>query len=156
MASERQCTQEWVLCWLLSGSISVRMRARSMIGYLCIFTPLLSSHSVSLCLVNIRPDVVDLFTLQCLWPVFQDVSIPKHLSSTKPCLTGLSRTVLEERANYRKESANGLYSALPFVLANSVVTLPFLFVCSTLFVLIMYWGIVTNEFKLWSMFVAIP
>ncbi|KAJ9095315.1 hypothetical protein QFC21_005681 [Naganishia friedmannii] len=48
---------------------------------------------------------------------------------------------LEERANYRKESANGLYSALPFVIANSVVTLPFLFVCSTLFVLIMYWGI---------------
>ena len=58
-------------------------------------------------------------------------------------LTILFFTVLEERANYRKESANGLYSALPFVIANSVVTLPFLFLCSTLFVLIMYWGIVS-------------
>ncbi|GHJ89438.1 hypothetical protein NliqN6_5840 [Naganishia liquefaciens] len=48
---------------------------------------------------------------------------------------------LEERANFRKESANGLYTALPFVLANSVVTLPFLVMCSTIFVLIMYWGI---------------
>ena len=52
-------------------------------------------------------------------------------------------TVLEERANFRKESANGLYTALPFVLANSVVTLPFLVMCSTIFVLIMYWGIVS-------------
>jgi ABC-type multidrug transport system permease subunit len=50
---------------------------------------------------------------------------------------------LEERANYRKESANGLYSALPFVIANSIVTIPFLFVCCVLFVLIAYWGIVS-------------
>ncbi|KAJ9092986.1 hypothetical protein QFC20_007229 [Naganishia adeliensis] len=48
---------------------------------------------------------------------------------------------LEERANYRKEAANGLYSALPFVIANSIVTIPFLFVCCVLFVLIAYWGI---------------
>lgn len=48
---------------------------------------------------------------------------------------------LEERANFRKESANGLYSALPFVLANSIVTIPFLFACSSIFVLIIYWGI---------------
>jgi hypothetical protein len=49
--------------------------------------------------------------------------------------------VLEERANFVKETANGLYGALPFVLANSIVTIPF--ACSTLFVLIMYWGIVS-------------
>lgn len=52
---------------------------------------------------------------------------------------------LEERANFEKETANGLYGALPFVLANSIVTIPFLFACSTLFVLIMYWGIGLND-----------
>lgn len=52
---------------------------------------------------------------------------------------------IEERANFRKETANGLYSALPFVIANSIVTIPFLFLCSTLFVLIMYWGIGLNS-----------
>lgn len=58
--------------------------------------------------------------------------------------SGYLHPVLEERANYRKESANGLYTALPFVLANTVAIIPFLFVCSCLFVLIMYWGIVSG------------
>ncbi|KAF6752143.1 P-loop containing nucleoside triphosphate hydrolase protein [Ephemerocybe angulata] len=34
---------------------------------------------------------------------------------------------LEERSVYYRESKNGLYSTLPFVLANTLVTIPFLF-----------------------------
>ncbi|KAL7410066.1 P-loop containing nucleoside triphosphate hydrolase protein [Mrakia frigida] len=48
---------------------------------------------------------------------------------------------LEERAVFKKERTNGLYSTLPFVLSNTVVTIPFLFVCSLFFVLIMYWAV---------------
>ncbi|KAF7373135.1 ABC transporter domain-containing protein [Mycena sanguinolenta] len=48
---------------------------------------------------------------------------------------------LEERAVYFRESKNGLYTTLPFVLSNTLVGMPFLFVCTLLFTLICYWGI---------------
>ncbi|KAJ6498435.1 P-loop containing nucleoside triphosphate hydrolase protein [Mycena vitilis] len=48
---------------------------------------------------------------------------------------------LEERAVYYRESKNGLYSTLPFLLSNTLVNMPFLFVCTLLFSLICYWAI---------------
>ncbi|KAJ7158040.1 P-loop containing nucleoside triphosphate hydrolase protein [Mycena crocata] len=48
---------------------------------------------------------------------------------------------LEERAVYYRESKNGLYTTLPFVLSNTLVNMPFLFVCTLLFTLISYWAI---------------
>lgn len=51
---------------------------------------------------------------------------------------------LEERAVYYRESKNGLYTTLPFVLANTIVTIPFLFLCTVLFTVICYWAIGLN------------
>ncbi|KAF9000113.1 P-loop containing nucleoside triphosphate hydrolase protein [Cyathus striatus] len=48
---------------------------------------------------------------------------------------------LEERAVYYRETKNGLYTTLPFVLANTLVNIPFLFFCVTIFSLICYWAI---------------
>ncbi|KAF7320751.1 ABC transporter domain-containing protein [Mycena chlorophos] len=48
---------------------------------------------------------------------------------------------LEERAVYYRESKNGLYTTLPFVLSNTLVNLPFLFLCTLLFSVICYWAI---------------
>ncbi|TFK32547.1 P-loop containing nucleoside triphosphate hydrolase protein [Crucibulum laeve] len=48
---------------------------------------------------------------------------------------------LEERAVYYRESKNGLYSTLPFVLSNTFVNIPFLFMCTLVFSLICYWAI---------------
>lgn len=48
---------------------------------------------------------------------------------------------LEERSVLRRESSNNLYGALPFTLANTVSTLPLLFLCSTLFAVLCYWSI---------------
>ncbi|KAL7415076.1 P-loop containing nucleoside triphosphate hydrolase protein [Mrakia frigida] len=48
---------------------------------------------------------------------------------------------LEERAVFRKERANGLYGTLPFLLSNTIISIPFLFACSLFFVLIMYWAV---------------
>ena len=50
--------------------------------------------------------------------------------------------VLEERSVYYRETKNGLYTTLPFVLANTLVNIPFLFVCTVLFTVICYWAIV--------------
>ncbi|KAJ7686760.1 ABC-2 type transporter-domain-containing protein [Mycena olivaceomarginata] len=47
---------------------------------------------------------------------------------------------LEERAVYYRETKNGLYTTLPFVLANTLVGMPFLGVCTLLFTLISYWA----------------
>ncbi|PPQ75685.1 hypothetical protein CVT26_001519 [Gymnopilus dilepis] len=49
--------------------------------------------------------------------------------------------VLEERSVYYRETKNGLYTTLPFVLANTLVNIPFLFVCTVLFTVICYWAI---------------
>ncbi|KAJ6542947.1 P-loop containing nucleoside triphosphate hydrolase protein [Mycena capillaripes] len=48
---------------------------------------------------------------------------------------------LEERSVYYRETKNGLYSTLPFVLSNTLVNMPFLFICTVLFTLICYWAI---------------
>ncbi|KAK7062753.1 hypothetical protein VNI00_000242 [Paramarasmius palmivorus] len=50
-------------------------------------------------------------------------------------------TVLEERSVFFREKKNGLYSTLPFVLANTLVNIPFLFLCTLLFLVICYWAI---------------
>lgn len=51
---------------------------------------------------------------------------------------------LEERSVYYRESKNGLYTTLPFVLANTLVNIPFLFFCTVLFTVICYWAIGLN------------
>jgi len=48
---------------------------------------------------------------------------------------------LEERAVFVRERNNGLYGPGAYVLANSIVTIPFLFVCATVFAVICYWAI---------------
>ncbi|KAF9523157.1 P-loop containing nucleoside triphosphate hydrolase protein [Crepidotus variabilis] len=48
---------------------------------------------------------------------------------------------LEERAVYYRETKNGLYTTLPFVLANTLVNVPFLFLCTLFFSVICYWAI---------------
>jgi len=56
----------------------------------------------------------------------------------------LAVVVLEERAVYYRETKNGLYSTLPFVLSNTLVNIPFLLFCTVLFTLICYWAIVRS------------
>ncbi|OJJ31565.1 hypothetical protein ASPWEDRAFT_118735 [Aspergillus wentii DTO 134E9] len=46
---------------------------------------------------------------------------------------------LEDRATFIKERANGLYGATPFIVANFLIGLPFLFLISILFSIISYW-----------------
>lgn len=48
---------------------------------------------------------------------------------------------LEERGVMRRERGNGLYGPAPFTLANTLVTMPFLFACALIFAVIMYWSI---------------
>lgn len=48
---------------------------------------------------------------------------------------------LEERAVFVRERKNGLYGPIPFVLANSLISAPFMFVCSLGFTLIAYWAV---------------
>jgi ABC-type multidrug transport system permease subunit len=46
---------------------------------------------------------------------------------------------LEDRAAFAKERANGLYSAVPFVLSNFIIGLPYLFIIAVLFSVVAYW-----------------
>ncbi|KAJ5414276.1 hypothetical protein N7509_000903 [Penicillium cosmopolitanum] len=46
---------------------------------------------------------------------------------------------LEDRANFAKERANGLYGATPFIISNFLIGLPFLFLIALLFSVISYW-----------------
>ncbi|TXT03823.1 hypothetical protein VHUM_04344 [Vanrija humicola] len=48
---------------------------------------------------------------------------------------------LEERSVFLRERKNGLYGPLPFVVANTLVTIPFLFACALLFSVMVYWSI---------------
>jgi ABC-type multidrug transport system ATPase subunit/ABC-type multidrug transport system permease subunit len=48
---------------------------------------------------------------------------------------------LEERGVMRRERFNGLYGPASFTLANTIVTLPFLFLCALTFAIISYWSI---------------
>ncbi|KAJ7691146.1 P-loop containing nucleoside triphosphate hydrolase protein [Mycena rosella] len=57
------------------------------------------------------------------------------------CWVLIPAAVLEERAVYYRETKNGLYSTLPFVLSNTLVNMPFLFISTLLFTLISYWAI---------------
>ncbi|KAE8153763.1 P-loop containing nucleoside triphosphate hydrolase protein [Aspergillus avenaceus] len=45
---------------------------------------------------------------------------------------------LEDRATFTKERANGLYGALPFIISNFIIGLPYLFLISIIFSLISY------------------
>ncbi|KAI9326268.1 P-loop containing nucleoside triphosphate hydrolase protein [Zopfochytrium polystomum] len=51
---------------------------------------------------------------------------------------------LEERSVFIREKHNGLYTALPYVLANSLVNIPFLFLCAMVFAAIAYYSIGLN------------
>ena len=46
---------------------------------------------------------------------------------------------LEDHATFVKDRANGLYGATPFVIANFIVGLPYLFLISIMFSVIAYW-----------------
>ncbi|KAL9637135.1 MAG: hypothetical protein Q9164_002388 [Protoblastenia rupestris] len=46
---------------------------------------------------------------------------------------------LEDRATFAKDRANGLYGALPFLIANFIIGLPYLFLISVLFSVVAYW-----------------
>ncbi|GAA5822943.1 hypothetical protein JCM5353_007906 [Sporobolomyces roseus] len=51
---------------------------------------------------------------------------------------------LEERSVFIRERRNGLYGSGVYVLAQSIVSIPFLFLCSLAFSLIIYWSIGMN------------
>ena len=51
---------------------------------------------------------------------------------------------LEERLVFVRERMNGLYGPAAYVLANSIVTLPYLFLCALLFAVLCYWSIGLN------------
>lgn len=51
---------------------------------------------------------------------------------------------LEERQVFVRERLNGLYGPGAYVLANSVITLPYLFICTLLFTVLCYWSIGLN------------
>ncbi|KAI0339335.1 P-loop containing nucleoside triphosphate hydrolase protein [Trametopsis cervina] len=51
---------------------------------------------------------------------------------------------LEERQVFVRERMNGLYGPGAYVLANSIVTLPYLFICALLFSVLCYWSIGLN------------
>ena len=46
---------------------------------------------------------------------------------------------LEDHATFAKDRANGLYGALPFLIANFIIGLPYLFLISVIFSVIAYW-----------------
>ncbi|KAJ7222173.1 P-loop containing nucleoside triphosphate hydrolase protein [Mycena pura] len=70
-----------------------------------------------------------------------DSTINDRLSVHFFSVAFLAFVLLEERAVYYRETKNGLYSTLPFVLSNTLVNMPFLFICTVLFTLISYWAI---------------
>lgn len=51
---------------------------------------------------------------------------------------------LEERLVFTRERMNGLYGPGAYVIANTIVTVPYLFVCALLFAVISYWSIGLN------------
>lgn len=52
---------------------------------------------------------------------------------------------LEERSVFIREKRNGLYKTGPYALANSLVNVPFLFMCSFSFSILSYWAIGLNS-----------
>lgn len=53
---------------------------------------------------------------------------------------------LEERSVFVRERSNGLYSSGEYLLAQTIVSIPFLFTCSLVYTLIMYVLLVTASF----------
>ena len=51
---------------------------------------------------------------------------------------------LEERLVFTRERMNGLYGPGAYVIANTIVTLPYLFLCVLLFAVLCYWSIGLN------------
>ena len=47
--------------------------------------------------------------------------------------------IVEDLATFKKERANGLYGPFPFIVANFLIGLPYLFVISVLYSIITYW-----------------
>lgn len=47
--------------------------------------------------------------------------------------------MIEDLHNFKKERANGLYGPLPFVIANSLISVPWLFLIAIMFSIITYW-----------------
>ncbi|KAK4047126.1 hypothetical protein OIV83_005578 [Microbotryomycetes sp. JL201] len=62
---------------------------------------------------------------------------------------------LEERALFLRERRNGLYGPVPFVVANSLVSAPFMLLASLLFTVIAYWAVpLRGGARVWFRFVA--
>ncbi|KAM0791552.1 hypothetical protein ACM66B_006000 [Microbotryomycetes sp. NB124-2] len=62
---------------------------------------------------------------------------------------------LDERALFLRERRNGLYGPVPFVIANSLVSAPFMLLASLLFTLIAYWAVpLRGGARVWFRFVA--
>ena len=51
---------------------------------------------------------------------------------------------LEERLVFTRERMNGLYGPGAYVFANTIVTVPYLFLCALLFAVLSYWSIGLN------------
>ncbi|KAF5379697.1 hypothetical protein D9615_005737 [Tricholomella constricta] len=60
---------------------------------------------------------------------------------------------LEERSVYYRETKNGLYTTLPFLISNTLVNMPFLFACTVFFTLI--WSAYGGDRFLAFLFLAI-
>ncbi|KAJ9607414.1 hypothetical protein H2200_008487 [Cladophialophora chaetospira] len=48
-------------------------------------------------------------------------------------------SIIEDLHNFNKERANGLYGPLPFVIANTLISIPWLFLIALMFSIITYW-----------------
>jgi ABC-type multidrug transport system permease subunit len=48
-------------------------------------------------------------------------------------------SIIEDLHSFNKERANGLYGPLPFVIANTIISIPWLFLIAVLFSIITYW-----------------
>jgi ABC-type multidrug transport system permease subunit len=48
-------------------------------------------------------------------------------------------SIIEDLQNFNKERANGLYGPLPFVIANTLISIPWLLLIALLFSIITYW-----------------
>lgn len=47
--------------------------------------------------------------------------------------------IIEDLQTFKKERANGLYGPLPFIIANTIIGIPYLFLFSVIFSIIAYW-----------------
>jgi len=52
--------------------------------------------------------------------------------------------IIEDKANFEKERANGAYGVASYVLANTLVGIPFIFLIAVIYTVIAYWLIMLN------------